>query len=60
MITNIYIYQQLNLKNKVNEKAEQKHTHKYRKHFDGCQIRGFRRISKKSQEIKKYKLVVVE
>ena len=36
----IYIYQQLNLKNKINEQAEQKQNHRYREHFDGCQTRG--------------------
>ena len=32
------INQQLNLKNKIREQAEQKQTHRYRKHFGGCQI----------------------
>ena len=27
-------------KNKINEQAEQKQTHKYREHFDGCQAEG--------------------
>ena len=36
----IYIYQQLNLNNKINEQAEQKQTHRYREHFDSCQTGG--------------------
>ena len=44
-------------KNKLCKQEKQRQNHGT---FDGCQIRGFRRISKKSQEIKKYKLVVVE
>ena len=32
--------QELNFKNKINEKAEQKQTHRYREHFDGCQMGG--------------------
>ena len=29
-----------NLKNKINKKAEQKQTHRYREYFDGCQMGG--------------------
>ena len=36
----INIYQQLNLKTKINKQAEQKQTHRYREHFDGCQLGG--------------------
>ena len=30
--------QQLTLKNKINKQAEQKHTHRYKEHFDGCHM----------------------
>ena len=51
-----------NLKNKINEQADQKQTHRYREHFDGCQMNGGlnRCIKKISEGIKKYKLVVTE
>ena len=51
-----------NLKNKINEQADQKQTHRYREHFDGCQMKGGlkRCIKKISEGIKKYKLVVTE
>ena len=48
----INIDQQLNLKNKINEQAEQKQTHKYREH---CEAMG-----KNGEGIKRYKLVVTE
>ena len=32
-------YQQLNLKSKINKQAGQKQIHRYKEHFDGCQIR---------------------
>ena len=35
----MHIYQQLILK-KQNEEAEQKQTHRYREHFDRCQVGG--------------------
>ena len=35
----ICIYQQLNLKNKIN-KQEQKQTHRSREYCDGCQMGG--------------------
>ena len=28
-----------NLKNKINKQVDQKQTHKYREHFDGCQLK---------------------
>ena len=34
----INIYQQLNLKNKLNKQEEQRQNHGYREHFDGCQM----------------------
>ena len=34
------MYQQLNLKNKINERVEQKQTHGYRERFDNCQMGG--------------------
>ena len=34
----IRIYQQWNLKTKINKQVEQKQTHRYREHFDGCQV----------------------
>ena len=37
----INIYHQLRQKNKINEMAEQKQTHRYREHFDGCQMEGY-------------------
>ena len=36
----INIYQQLNLKTKINKQAEQKENHRYREDFDGCQMGG--------------------
>ena len=36
----IHIYQQLNLKTKINKQAKQKQTHKYREHFDDCHLGG--------------------
>ena len=36
----IRIYQQLNLKYKISEQVEQKQTHRYREHFDRCQMGG--------------------
>ena len=36
----IHIYQQLNLKYKISEQVEQKQTHRYREHFDSCQMGG--------------------
>ena len=51
----------MNLKNKTNEQADQKQTHRYRERFDGCQMRGaFGGVDKKGEGIKKYKLVVTE
>ena len=32
--------QQLTLKNKINKQAEQKQTHRFREHFDCCQMEG--------------------
>ena len=32
------MYQQLNLKTKINEQSEQKQNHRYRECFDGCQM----------------------
>ena len=29
-----------NLKNKINKQIKQKHTHRHREHFDGCQTGG--------------------
>ena len=37
MVINTY---QLNLKNKINEQAEIKQTHRYGEYFDGCQLAG--------------------
>ena len=34
----MHIYQQLNPNDKINEKAEQKGTHRYKEHFDGYQM----------------------
>ena len=31
-----YTHLQLNLKNKINNRAEQKQTHRYEEHFDSC------------------------
>ena len=36
----IYIYQQLNLKNKLS-KQEQRQNHVYGQYFDGCQVGGW-------------------
>ena len=35
----IYIYQQLNLKNKLRKLEEQRHNHGYGEGIDGCQMR---------------------
>ena len=51
----------VNLKSKIIEQAEQKQTHRYREHFDGCQMkRGTGGVGEKGEGIKKYKLVVTE
>ena len=57
----IRIYQQLNLKYKISEQVEQKQTHRYREHFDSCQM-GWRvgGMGEKGEGIKKYKLVATE
>ena len=34
----INTYQQLDLKNKIREQAEQKQTYRYREYFDSCQM----------------------
>ena len=54
----MHIYQWLNLKNKINKEAEQKQTHRYKKHSDDCQMGG--ELGEKGEEIKKDKLVVME
>ena len=36
----IYIYQQLNLKNKLREQEEKRQNHGYKEHFEGCQMGG--------------------
>ena len=52
---------QLNLKNKVNEQAEWKQTHRYKEHFDGCLMgRWLGGDGEKGEGIKKYTLVVTE
>ena len=57
MATNTYFYQQLNLKKKktkINEAAEQKQTHRYREHFDSCQMgEGLGEWGEKCKGIKK-------
>ena len=51
----------LNLKNKINKQAEQKHTHIHREHFDSCQMGGgVGGMGEKEEEIKKYTLVVTK
>ena len=47
-----------NLKNRVNEWAEQKQTHSYRDQTDGCQRGGELGDREKGDGIKKYKLTV--
>ena len=37
MVTNTYL-SMVNLENKINKQAEQKQNHRYREHFDGCQM----------------------
>ena len=44
---------------KINKHAEQEQTHRYRQHFDGCQMGGGWGMTEKSEEINKYKLVVI-
>ena len=39
MAINTYL-STIEYKNKINEQAEQKQTHRYREHFDGCQMGG--------------------
>ena len=57
----MHIYQQLILKNKINKQAEEKQKHRYREHFDSCQMRQrVRGMKEKSEGIKKYKQVVTE
>ena len=51
----------LTLNNKINKQAEQKETHRYREHFDSCQMgRGLGKLVRKDEGIKKYKLIVTE
>ena len=46
---------------KKQKQTKQRQTHRYREHFDGCQMRGaFGGVDKKGEGIKKYKLVVTE
>ena len=46
----MHICQQLSLKTKINEQADQKQTHRYREHFDGCQIgEGVREMGEKGE-----------
>ena len=45
---------------KTNEQAKQKQTHKYRENFDALQRGRVLGDCEKSEEIKKYKLVVTE
>ena len=50
-----------NLKNKINEQAEHKHTHSYGEHFDGSQMRGaLDEMGEKHEGIKQYRLVVTK
>ena len=50
------MFYQFNLKKKTNEEAEQKQTHRYKEHFDGCGMGGSLggRV-KKVEGIKKHK-----
>ena len=51
----------MDLKNKINEQVEQKQIHRYREHFDGCQMgRGLGGLGEKGEGIEKYKLAVTE
>ena len=58
MAINTYIPINNWLKTKINEHTEQKQTHRYREHFDGCHMA--RGLGEKGEGIKKYKLVVAE
>ena len=40
MAINTYL-STIEYKNKINEQAEQKQTHRYREHFDSCQMGGW-------------------
>ena len=50
----------MDLKNKINEQVEQKQIHRYREHFDGCQMEWGLGDGQKGEGIQKYKLVVTE
>ena len=39
MAINTYVLK-LSLKSKINKQVEQKRTHRYREHFDGCHMEG--------------------
>ena len=58
-MTKIRIYQQLNLKNKLS-KQEQRQSHGYGEHFDGCQMGEGVGKWVKCEGIKKYKFVVTK
>ena len=49
-----------NLKNTMNKQAEQKHTRRYREYFEGCQREEVGWMSKKGEEIKKYKFEITK
>ena len=53
----INIYQQWNLRSKINEQAEQKQTHRCRERFDGCQRGGGLGMGGKGEVIKKVQVV---
>ena len=45
-----YMY---NLNIKINKQADQKQTHRYKEHFDGCQMRAGWRTGAKGKKVKK-------
>ena len=56
---NIYL-SKVESKKQNKQQAQQKQAHRYREHFNGCQVEGWLGMGEKGEGVRGYKLVVTE